>query len=583
MAKKRLITYEQLNTLAKGIYATLHTEINTVATSALNNDKSIKALAERVTTAEGKLDTIQGDGAGSIAKALQDAKDYADGQDTALHTTITGEINTAKAALQAEIDKKAAKADMTTALAAKADAADLTTEQGRAKGAEEALAGRLDVIEGEDTVEGSIKKALKDAKNDAAGKYATKGALSGVSEKVTAAEGNIDALKTAVGTDEKGNLKSVASQISAVNTAAEALTGRVTANETAIGNIQKDYLKAADKTELSGKITEAKEAADAAQGTANDAKTKIDTFMKAADVKEGAIDTLKEIQDYITSDGAAAKKMTGDIAARVKQTDYDAEVQKLEAADSALAGRATALEDLVGKAAGTDTEATGLVKKVADNATGVSDNKAAIASLQKAIGTVTEVASSEAVKAVGDRVQKTENAIGVKASGDKPATGLYKEIADEATRAKGVENGLRTDVDALKTTVGTSAKGLVKDVKDLQTNVNTLKGSNHSHDNKAELDKFKDGDKKKLDDAVAKVTGGASVAGTIAEAKKAGDDAKAAVNGLTITATDVAAEDGTVTGVTIALGNGNTAQIDYPYEIVSDADIQAIIADLAKK
>lgn len=30
--------------------------------------------------------------------------------------------------------------------------------------------------------------------------------------------------------------------------------------------------------------------------------------MKAADVKEGAIDTLKEIQDYITSDGAAAKK-----------------------------------------------------------------------------------------------------------------------------------------------------------------------------------------------------------------------------------------------------------------------------------
>lgn len=583
MAKKRLITYEQLNTLAKGIYATLHTEINTVATSALNNDKSIKALAERVTTAEGKLDTIQGDGAGSIAKALQDAKDYADGQDTALHTTITGEINTAKAALQAEIDKKAAKADMTTALAAKADAADLTTEQGRAKGAEEALAGRLDVIEGEDTVEGSIKKALKDAKNDAAGKYATKGALSGVSEKVTAAEGNIDALKTAVGTDEKGNLKSVASQISAVNTTAEALTGRVAANETAIGNIQKDYLKAADKTELSGKITEAKEAADAAQGTANDAKTKIDTFMKAADVKEGAIDTLKEIQDYITSDGAAAKKMTGDIAARVKQTDYDAEVQKLEAADSALAGRATALEDLVGKAAGTDTEATGLVKKVADNATGVSDNKAAIASLQKAIGTVTEVASSEAVKAVGDRVQKTENAIGVKASGDKPATGLYKEIADEATRAKGVENGLRTDVDALKTTVGTSAKGLVKDVKDLQTNVNTLKGSNHSHDNKAELDKFKDGDKKKLDDAVAKVTGGASVAGTIAEAKKAGDDAKAAVNGLTITATDVAAEDGTVTGVTIALGNGNTAQIDYPYEIVSDADIQAIIADLAKK
>ena len=583
MAKKRLITYEQLNTLSKGIYAKLHGEVEIVATGVNTTNGNVTALTTRVTAAEGKLDTINGDGAGSIAKALQDAKDYADAQDTALHTTITGEVNAVKTKLQGDIDKKAAKADMTTALAAKADAADLTTEVTRAKDAEKALAGRLDVIEGEDTVEGSIKKALKDAKDDAAGKYATKGALSTVSEKVTTAEGNIDALKTAVGTDEKGNLKSVASQISAVNTAAEKLEGKVTANETAIGNIQKDYLKAADKTELSGKITEAKEAADAAQGTATDAKTKIDAFMKAAEVGDAAVDTLKEIQDYITSDGAAAKQMTNEIAARVLKTDYDAKVQKLEAADSALANRATALEGLVGKEAGKDTEATGLVKKVADNASGVSDNKAAIVSLQKAIGTVTEVASSEAVKAVGDRVQKTEDAIGVKAVGEKPATGLYKEIADEAARAKGVENGLRTDVNALKTTVGTDAKGLVKDVKDLQTTVNTLKGSNHTHDNKTELDKFVDGDKAALDDAVAKVTGAASVAGTIAEAKKAGDDAKAAVNGLTITATDVATKDGPVTGVTIALGNGKTAQIDYPYEIVADAEIQAIIDDLAKK
>lgn len=51
---------------------------------------------------------------------------------------------------------------------------------------------------------------------------------------------------------------------------------------------------------------------------------------------------------------------------------------------------------------------------------------------------------------------------------------------------------------------------------------------------------------------------------------------------MTITVTDVATEDGAVTGVTIALGNGKTAQIDYPYEIVADADIQAIIDDLAK-
>lgn len=54
----------------------------------------------------------------------------------------------------------------------------VTTEQGRAEDAEKALADRLDVIEGEDNVEGSIKKALADAKayTDAA-KAAIEGTL----------------------------------------------------------------------------------------------------------------------------------------------------------------------------------------------------------------------------------------------------------------------------------------------------------------------------------------------------------------------------------------------------------------------
>lgn len=583
MANKKLITFEQLSKLSKGIYAKLHGEIETVASAAKKNLDDLSALANRVTTAEGKLDTIQGEGAGSINKALQDAKDYADAQDGELHNTITDEVNTVKAELQGNIDKKADSSAMTTALADKADAADLTEEINRAKEAEGGLADRLGIIEGEDTVEGSIKKALKDAKADAAGKYATTGTVSGISERLTTAENDIDVIETALGKAEDGTIKSIDSRISEVNTAAEELEGRVAANETSISNITKDYLKAADKTELEGKITTAQTAAEGAQATASDAKTKIDAFMDAADVGEAAIDTLKELQTYITTHGAAADQMVKDIAARVKQTDYEAKVEELEAADAALQGRATALEGLVGKEAADGSEATGLVKKVADNASGIATNKADIASLQKAMGTVTEVASSEAVKAVEGRVQKVEDAVGAKAAGEKAATGLYKEIADEATRAQGIEEGLRTDVDALKNTVGSDASGLVKDVKALQTSVAGLQTSNHTHDNKEELDKFVDGDKAALDNAVAKVTGAASEAGTIAEAKKAGDDAKAAVNALTITATNVANEDGTVTGVTVALGNGKTAQIDYPYEFVSDAEIQGIIDNIAEK
>ena len=128
MANKKLIALEQLQTLTRKLYEKLHGEVGTVAAAAQKNLSDISAVSTRVTTAEGKLDTIQGQGEGSIAKALQDAKDYADGQDETLHTTITGEVNGVKSALQANIDKKADAKAMEDALALKAAQADLTAD-----------------------------------------------------------------------------------------------------------------------------------------------------------------------------------------------------------------------------------------------------------------------------------------------------------------------------------------------------------------------------------------------------------------------------------------------------------------------
>lgn len=50
----------------------------------------LTALAARVTTAEGKLDTLTGEETvdGSVKKALKDAKDYADGLNTAMDTRV---------------------------------------------------------------------------------------------------------------------------------------------------------------------------------------------------------------------------------------------------------------------------------------------------------------------------------------------------------------------------------------------------------------------------------------------------------------------------------------------------------------
>ena len=600
MANKKLVTYAQLNTLAKGIYDKLHKEVGTAAAGVMQNQNAISALSGRMDTAEGKLDVIQGEGEGSIKKALADAKADAAAKDEALHTTITQEIGTAKTELEGKINKKADAQAMTDALALKADQTALETETQAREAADNALDGRLDVIEGEG--DGSIKKALADAKKYADDGFVKNGTFAGLQDRVGTAESDIDALENAVGKDGEGHLISVASQIQAVNTAAGALESRVAKNETDIATIKGDYLKAADKTELQGKIDAAKEQADkgvadaaTAKGVADAAKNKIDAFMAAAEVGDQAIDTLKEIQTYITTDGAAAQKMTADIASKVAQTTYDAKVAELEAADSALGNRATALEGIVGKEAEGDQVATGLVKKVADNAAGIATNKTEIANLKKAVGDVSEVAAKSALDAVSGRVTTVEGkvtnletAVGTKAvEGGAAATGLYKEIADEATRAQGIESGLRKDVDALKNTVGDAGKGLVKDVTTLQGQVANLQTSNHTHANKAELDKFVAGDKDALDNAVAKVTGGAEVAGSIAEAKKAADDAQAAADGAKALANGLklAVAQGTddKAVVTIKLQNKDSqdqSTIDLPYEFVSDADIKAIIDGL---
>ena len=68
--------------------------------SVTAQDAAIKALQDRATsletrmdTAEGKLDTIQGNGEGSIAKALADAKSYADQSEADAISAVQGSVS----------------------------------------------------------------------------------------------------------------------------------------------------------------------------------------------------------------------------------------------------------------------------------------------------------------------------------------------------------------------------------------------------------------------------------------------------------------------------------------------------------
>lgn len=126
---------------------------------------------------------------------------------------------------------------------------------------------------------------------------------------------------------ENGQVKTNKTDIAAINTklgaipadktVAEAIEDAKTAatyDDTAIKNrvktIEDDYLKGADKTALETAI--------------NTEKGRLDTFLNAAEVGDAAVDTLKEIQTYITTHGAAADEMVKNIAANKKAIEDEA-------------------------------------------------------------------------------------------------------------------------------------------------------------------------------------------------------------------------------------------------------------------
>ena len=155
-------------------------------------------------------------------------------------------------------------------------------------------------------------------------------------------------------------------EISANTTAIEAEVTRATGVEggleTRLAAVEGDYLKAADKTELEGKITAEATTARAAEKANADAiaavKEDVDAFFKDATISEAAKDTLKEIQEYIDSDVQAAAAMTeslntakADIA--TIKGDYLKATDKTELQGNidTVSGKVTTLEGEVAKKA----------------------------------------------------------------------------------------------------------------------------------------------------------------------------------------------------------------------------------------
>ena len=169
----------------------------------------------------------------------------------------------------------------------------------------------------------------------------------------------------------------------------------------------------ATKTELNARI-------EAVGVTANAVKDDLDAFKASAEIGDAAIDTLKEIQDYITSDGSLAAEMVGNIE-KAQQAAEDAAAaaqvadEKADAAQSAANAAAESAAQGILDAAGAKSTADAAAEaaEVADGKAVAADAKAQAA--QEAIEALEEVVDGKAAQsdltALTNRVGANETAI----------------------------------------------------------------------------------------------------------------------------------------------------------------------------
>ena len=278
--------------LKVGTVAEGKTVVGLIGEAKAQADKGVSDASAEATRAEGVEAGLRTDL--GTKEAAADANGSAFARIAKVKADLVTEAATARAAEKEAKDAAVAAQGDVDALEAKVgDAADtkddatvygaIAAEKARAEGKEgeiKAIADKnktdIATLNGADTVEGSVAKKIKDA-------------IANVNTTTAGLDTRVGALEGKVGSDADAAK------------ADGSLYARVKQNANEIGAIKADYLKAADKTAL--------------QNAINVEKGRLDAFMADADVSAQAVDTLKEIQSYITKDGTAAAQMTKDIAA----------------------------------------------------------------------------------------------------------------------------------------------------------------------------------------------------------------------------------------------------------------------------
>lgn len=504
---------------------------NVIAGAGIATDAALKTLTTRVGTAENDIDALEGlVGEKAVATQISDAI-------AALKLADTYEVKGEAAKVQNALDSYKTSND--TAIA------------GIKTG---------DVINDFKSVETEL------GKKQAAGDYATKteaqgyadakdDAIAAAKKAGTDAQADVDALKTKVGTvpDNKTVVQMIADAQTAATYDDAAVKADIKKNKEDIATVSALVGDTAVASQISTAVADAKTELKGSTSD-TDASATIAGAKKYADKLDTAMDARVDALESAVGEG-------GSVAAQIT-----AEIAKLDKADKAVAGKyvsAVSEEDGVITVVRADlpdytniyaakehnhaiADVIGLQTALGDkaNATDVNALSGKVSTLigedtDKSIRTIAneELAaqlipegakdSLDTLQEIAAWIQKhPDDASAMSAAisaleekvGDKTVSAQITE-AINALKAGDIKNAVDRIAALEKTTHTHENKALLDTYTQTEVNLADAVAKKHSHANAAELAKFADGDKAKLDTAVQSIT-----AGTGLKATKTGTD-----------------------------------------------------------
>lgn len=346
------------------------TALDLANTYAAKSHKHVKAditdfaHTHEMSEVNGLVDALAGkEAAGAAAKALTEAKNYADGKDAAIEAaqaaadkaqeevdaleTYVGTIpeGYTESSVIAYVNKKAeetlaaASGNSTeTAASVKAALDTYKTENNAAVKANTDAIAALEELVGDEKVSDAIAAAVKVEKERAEGveggletrlaavegDYLKKADKTELEGKITANANAIELLTNGVSAEEVDGVNDLIQYVKDHGTEVTGMKNDIKANADAIDAIEADYLKAADKTELAGDIT-------ALEGRMDSAETAIGTKAAQADLEAlaGRVSTVE---------GDLNTEATG-LKARMTQAEADIDALETKVGDETVAAQ----------------------------------------------------------------------------------------------------------------------------------------------------------------------------------------------------------------------------------------------------